>query len=83
MTDPKNARKLVEDELNPRMARELWSGNYARVLPISVQGFDLAAVLPSIFYMFRFGYRRGAGEFLNTFGSGRHTELIERSQGNQ
>ena len=69
MTDPKNARKLVEDELTPRMARELWSGNYARMLPITVQYFDLAAVLPSIFYMFRFGYRRGVGEFLNTFGS--------------
>jgi hypothetical protein len=34
-----------------------------------VQDFDLSAVLPAIFYMFRFGHRRGKGKFLEIFGS--------------
>lgn len=63
-----NARKLVEDVLHPGMTREIWSGNYDKVLPVSVQDFELSAVLPAIFYMFRFGERRGAGNFLKTFG---------------
>jgi hypothetical protein len=52
------------------MTREVWTGNYDKALPISVQDFDLSAVLPAVFYMFRFGHRRGKGKFLETFGSG-------------
>ncbi len=63
-----SARKLVEDVLSPDMTREIWSGNYDKVLPVSVQGFELAAILPAVFYMFRFGQRRGRGNFLKTFG---------------
>jgi hypothetical protein len=51
------------------MTREIWSGNFAKALPVSVQDFDLSAVLPAVFYMFRFGHRRGKGKFLETFGS--------------
>ena len=63
-----NARGIVEDVLSPGMARELWTGNYDKALPISVQEFDLSAILPAVFYMFRYGQRRGRGTFLNTFG---------------
>ncbi len=62
-----NARKLVEDVLSPSMTREIWSGNYDEVLPVSVQSFEISAVLPAVFYMFRFGQRRGGGNFLKTF----------------
>ncbi len=63
-----NVRKLVEDVLGPGMTREIWSSNYDKVLPVSVQIFELSAVLPAVFYMFRFGERRGKGKFLETFG---------------
>ena len=63
------ARAIVDDVLGRSMTRELWTGNYDKVLPVSVQNFDLAAVLPAVFYMFRFGHRRGRGQFLKTFGS--------------
>ncbi len=63
------ARGIVEDALSPNMAREIWTGNYDKALPITVSGFDLSAVLPAVFYMFRYSQRRGKGEFVNTFGS--------------
>lgn len=63
------ARAIVDEVLGRSMTREVWTGNYDKVLPISVQDFDLTAVLPSIFYMFRFGHRRGKGKFLETFGA--------------
>ncbi len=67
MTD--SARKLVEEVLSRDMTREIWSGNYAKALPVSLHLFELSAILPVVFYMFRFGQRRGTGNFLNTFGS--------------
>ena len=63
-----NARALVDDILGRKMTREIWSGNYDRVLPVSVQEFALSSILPAVFYMFRFGQRRGIGNFLKTFG---------------
>jgi hypothetical protein len=67
------------------MTREIWTGNYDRALPVSVQDFDLSAVLPAVFYMFRFGNRRGRGKFLESFGGDgattrerRRTATIER-----
>ena len=64
----KAPRKIVEDVLSPRTTREIWTASYYKALPVSVQDFDLSAVLPAVFYMFRFGWRRGAGKFLETFG---------------
>jgi len=52
------------------MRREIWSANYRKALPVSVQDFDLRAVLPAVFYMFRFGYRRGKGRFVDAFAEG-------------
>ena len=63
------ARAIVDDVLGRGTTREIWTGNYERVLPVSVQDFDLSAVLPAVFYMFRFGHRRGKGKFLDTFGT--------------
>src|SRR5258708_4593445 len=73
------ARAIVDDVLGREMTREIWTGNYEKALPISVQDFDLSAVLPAVFYMFRFGQRRGKGRFLETFGS-KSTNVKERKQ---
>jgi hypothetical protein len=61
------ARGIVDEVLSRSMTREIWTGNYDKALPVSVQDFDLSAVLPAVFYMFRFGHRRGKGKFLETF----------------
>ncbi len=71
-------RAIVEDVLGRDMTREIWTGNYDKALPVSVQDFDLSAVLPAVFYMFRFGHRRGRGNFLQTFGSGTGTPRERR-----
>jgi len=63
------ARAIVDELLGRDMTREIWTGNYEKALPISIQDFDLSAVLPAVFYMFRFGQRRGKGKFLESFAS--------------
>ncbi len=63
-----SARTIVRKVLSPRMADEIWSARYDKVLPISFNLFELAAVLPAVFYMLRFGHRRGKGQFLEAFG---------------
>jgi hypothetical protein len=60
------------------MTRELWGGDYRKVLPVSIQDFDLAAVLPAVFYLFRFGHRRGRGKFAETFSDGNSRVTIEQ-----
>jgi len=62
-------RRIADDTLTAAMTRAIWTGNYEKVLPISVQYFDLMAVLPAMFYMFRFGQRRGVGQFLDVYGN--------------
>ncbi len=62
------ARAIVDDVLGRGMTREIWSASYDKVLPVSVQDFDLTSVLPAVLYMFRFGHRRGKGRFFDTFG---------------
>ena len=42
--------------------------------------FELSAVLPAVFYMFRYGYRRGAGKFLATYGPAAGTPAQKRRQ---
>src|SRR5579875_41882 len=61
------AKSIVDDVFGRTLSREIWTGNYEEVLPLTVGGFDLTAVLPAVFYMFRFGYRRGKGKFLQVF----------------
>lgn len=62
------ARAIADDVFGRETTREIWCGNYSKVLPLSVQDVELRAVLPAVFYMFRFGYRRGKRKFLETFG---------------
>ena len=64
---PNSARTIVRNVLPRQMADEIWSARYDKALPISFNAFELSAVLPAVFYMFRFGRRRGRGEFLKTF----------------
>ncbi|MCX7965638.1 MAG: hypothetical protein N2596_03315, partial [Syntrophorhabdaceae bacterium] len=65
----KNPKNIVEDVLGRAMTKEIWSGSYDKVLPVTIQNFDLPSILPAVFYMFRFGFRRGKGKFLETFGA--------------
>ena len=62
-----SVRKTVEVVLNPAMTKEIWSFSYEKVFPIVIANFDISAVLPVVFYMFRFGHRRGKGRFLEEF----------------
>jgi hypothetical protein len=71
-------RAIVDDLLGKQRCRELWTGNFEKVLPLSVENFDLTAILPAVFYMFRFGQRRGKGKFVETFGSKEGTERDQK-----
>jgi len=72
------ARAIVDDVFGRGMTREIWTSNYEKALPVSVQDFDLSAVLPAVFYMFRFAQRRGKGRFLDVFGGTRGTPRERR-----
>ena len=63
---PSSARDYVREVLPPKMFNEVWSARYEKVLPVSFS-FELSAVLPAVYYMFRFGQRRGRGRFLESF----------------
>ena len=73
-----SVRRLVEDVLSPHMTREVWSGNFHKALPVSLQPFELSEILPAVFYMFRFGDRKGKGKFLDTFSTGTGTPSQRR-----
>ena len=73
-------RKIVEDALSPDLVEEIWTGNYDKVLPVALQQFEISAILPVVFYMFRYGHRRGAGRFLATYGPPAGTTAQKRRQ---
>ena len=73
-----SVRSVVDDVLSRAMTREVWSGDYHKALPVTLAAYELSAVLPAVFYMFRFGERRGAGKFLETFGSSEGTPAQRR-----
>lgn len=58
----------VEEVLTGKVAQEVWSVNYRKVLPITLQDFALGSLLPAMMYMFRRGHRRGTGRFREAFG---------------
>ena len=60
-------RTLVADTWGRRLTNEVWSGDYHGAFPVTLNHYDLSAVLPTVFYLFRFGVRRGTGNFLETF----------------
>lgn len=71
-------RSIVDEVFGRGMTREIWTGNYNKVLPVSVQDFELSAVLPAVFYMFRFAQRRGKGRFVGVYGGTKGTPRQRR-----
>ncbi len=65
---PRTARNIVEEALTKQRTDFLWTANYLPVLPMSIQHFDIGALLPAMLYMARWGHRRGVGKFITTFG---------------
>ncbi len=63
-------KKILKDVFGDDFVQEIWTKNYEKVLPLTIQDFDLGAVLPAMFYMFRYGHRRGRGKFLDTYSTG-------------
>ena len=73
-------REIVENALSPDLVEEIWTGNYDKVLPVALQKFEISALLPAVFYMFRFGHRRGTGKFLTTYGPAAGTTAQKRRE---
>ena len=73
-------REIVENALSPDLVKEIWTGSYDKVLPVTIQEFEISAILPAVFYMFRFGHRRGVGNFLATYGPPSGTPAQKRRQ---
>ena len=73
-------REIVENALSPDLVKEIWTGSYEKVLPVALQTFEISAILPVVFYMFRYGHRRGVGSFLATFGPPSGTPAQKRRQ---
>jgi hypothetical protein len=48
--------------------KKLWTANYQPAIPFTPQNFDIGNLLPAILYMFRWGHRRGKGQFLEKYG---------------
>jgi hypothetical protein len=63
-----NTKTIVEEVLTPARAKELWTANYFTALPFTPQHFEVGSLLPAMLYMARWGYRRGKGHFVETFG---------------
>ncbi|MEE8533671.1 MAG: hypothetical protein V3S95_09025, partial [Alphaproteobacteria bacterium] len=61
------SRKIVENVLGPHMTSQIWTGNYFPAFPLTLQDFEIGALLPAVLYMFRWGHRRGKGKFNETF----------------
>ena len=65
------SKQIVESVLGPHMTSQIWTANYGRAFPFSLAGFEIGALLPAILYMFRWGHRRGKGDFRDTFADSR------------
>ncbi len=61
-------RTIVESVLTQARTRCLWTSIYEPALPFTPQDFDIAALMPMMLYLARFGHRRGRGHFAATFG---------------
>lgn len=67
MPEPKLAKQALEDVLTKAMVNEIWAVNFSELIPFTLQHFSVGSVLPTAMYMFRRGYRRGAGNFHRAF----------------
>lgn len=61
------SRELVVRALSHQMTAKVWTGNYAPVFPFTPQDVSIGAILPAMLYMFRWGHRRGRGEFSKVY----------------
>ncbi len=67
MSADKGIKEIVDTILGQWEVKSLWTSNYSPVLPFSPQDFSIEGVLPAVFYMFRWGNRRGKGKFNSQF----------------
>ncbi len=67
MPEPKDAKQAIEDILGPAMVREIWTVSFPELVAFTFQQFTIGSVLPAVMYMFRRGWRRGAGNFRDKF----------------
>ena len=63
-----SVRKIVESVLTPARTKRLWTSIYEPALPFTPQDLDIAAMMPMMLYLPRFGHRRGRERFATTFG---------------
>ena len=61
-------KQAVFDVFGKDTAELLWSNNLYRAIMVTPQDFSIQAILPAVLYMFRWGKRRGTGEFRKIFG---------------
>lgn len=64
-----SAKSIVESVFSVPIAKRVWTANVDALLPVTPQNFAIGAVLPAVLYMFRWGHRRGRGQFQKVFGS--------------
>ncbi len=69
-------KEVVESVLSPETTKALWTSAYQSVFPFIPQDFSVSALLPTVFYMFRRGVRRGRGRFHQTFSTGASGDKI-------
>lgn len=63
-----NAKEVFESVLSVPTVKKLWTANYQPALPFTPQEFSIGAIMPAVFYMFRWGHRRGKGKFIEKYG---------------
>ncbi|MEG8028944.1 hypothetical protein [Sphingomonas aerolata] len=51
------------------MTAQIWTSTYSPVFPFTPQDFSVGAVLPMMLYLFRWGNRRGKGQFAAVYGA--------------
>jgi len=88
MPSSKYAKALVAEAFTKPFTNSVWSSNYTKVLPMRLREWKMSAVLPAMFYLFRFGHRRGKGKFTPTYGGtagsvsdNRHEAKIDKIAG--
>jgi len=64
-----SVRQIVESVLTAARTERQWTSIYEPALPFTPQDFDIAALMPMMLYLARFGHRRGRGRFATTFGN--------------
>lgn len=77
MAEAKLPKEVLEEVYGRAAMSEIWAVNYPELIPFTLQSFEVGSVLPAAMYMFRRGFRRGAGNFYTTFAP-TDTEVVTR-----